>query len=206
MQWQGGPNANQMLPQGPQGQVQVQGTPQQRSAAMPPPSAPAANNANSRNATSSPQVSTAAPPTPSQTTKAAPKKQEKKGSKAKVNSPYSLFTVVHISALFSRGGFSCLLPSPDITGRCPKEVQCESQRRSDACFGTRSRGRGGRAGHTYHSSCSRLVQQARSERGRCPYGSQWAACCTSTASCSCCRRGSCARSASSRHRCGLRWY
>jgi hypothetical protein len=81
VQWQGGPNGNQMVPQGPQ--TQVQGTPQPRS--MPPPSAPAAaaNNAN-RTQTASPQQSTAAPPTPSQTNKAAPKKKETKATKDKV--------------------------------------------------------------------------------------------------------------------------
>ncbi|KAI8283603.1 Transcriptional activator somA [Colletotrichum sp. SAR11_240] len=78
VQWQGGPNGNQMVPQGPQGQVQ--GTPQQRS--MPPPSAPAAANANRTN-TSSPQQATAAPPTPSQANKAAPKKKDNKNAKAK---------------------------------------------------------------------------------------------------------------------------
>ncbi|KAF6839014.1 SOM1 protein [Colletotrichum plurivorum] len=78
VQWQGGPTNNQMVPQGPQGQVQ--GTPQQRS--MPPPSAPAGANANRTN-TSSPQQATAAPPTPSQANKAAPKKKDNKTTKAK---------------------------------------------------------------------------------------------------------------------------
>ncbi|KAK2001565.1 hypothetical protein LX36DRAFT_338811 [Colletotrichum falcatum] len=79
VQWQqGGPNGNQMVPQGPQGPVQ--GTPQQRS--MPPPSAPAGANAN-RTSTSSPQQATAAPPTPSQSNKAAPKKKDNKNTKTK---------------------------------------------------------------------------------------------------------------------------
>ncbi|OLN81165.1 Transcriptional activator somA [Colletotrichum chlorophyti] len=79
VQWQqSGPNGNQMVPQGPQGQVQ--GTPQQRS--MPPPSAPAGANANRTN-TSSPQQAAAAPPTPSQANKAAPKKKDNKATKAK---------------------------------------------------------------------------------------------------------------------------
>jgi hypothetical protein len=78
-QWQqGGPNGNQM---GPQGQ-QLQGTPQQR--AMPPPSAPGAANATQRTQTASPQTSNAAPPTPSQSAKAAPKKKDNKGAKNKV--------------------------------------------------------------------------------------------------------------------------
>ncbi|GKT90467.1 SOM1 protein [Colletotrichum tofieldiae] len=79
VQWQqGGPNGNQMVPQGPQGPVQ--GTPQQRS--MPPPSAPTGANAN-RTSTSSPQQATAAPPTPSQSNKAAPKKKDNKNTKTK---------------------------------------------------------------------------------------------------------------------------
>lgn len=93
MQWQqqqggpGGPNGTQMVPQGGQTPQQVQGTPQQRNAAMPPPAQPAAAAvaANARN-TSSPQVSNAAPPTPSQTNKAAPKKKETKSAKEKVSS------------------------------------------------------------------------------------------------------------------------
>lgn len=86
MQWQqggpGGPNGNQI---GPQGQTpqQIQGTPQQRNA-MPPPAQPAAAaGVNARN-TSSPQVTNTAPPTPSQQNKAAPKKKDTKSAKDKV--------------------------------------------------------------------------------------------------------------------------
>jgi hypothetical protein len=80
MQWQGGPNGA-MLPQGPQ--TQVQGTPQPRSAQMPPPSAPApgGNPANGRTQPSSPATSNAAPPTPQQSTKPAPKKKDTKNAK-----------------------------------------------------------------------------------------------------------------------------
>ncbi|KAL5585684.1 hypothetical protein FOVSG1_013376 [Fusarium oxysporum f. sp. vasinfectum] len=80
IQWQAGPNGNQM-PQAPQGQVQ--GTPQQRS--MPPPSARAIANkkAKSRRTTSSPQTTNAAPTTPSQSNKAVPKKKGTKNVKSK---------------------------------------------------------------------------------------------------------------------------
>jgi hypothetical protein len=109
MQWQqqqqqqgqqggpGAPNGAQMVPQG-QTPQQVQGTPQQRHAAMPPPAQPAAAAAAAANArnTSSPQVSNAAPPTPSQTAKAAPKKKETKSAKDKVRSHFAPFCV-HVS-------------------------------------------------------------------------------------------------------------
>ncbi|KAH8646751.1 hypothetical protein BX600DRAFT_155343 [Xylariales sp. PMI_506] len=84
MQWQGGPNgANPMVAQGPQGQGQVQGTPQQR--AMLPPSAPTPTGgpANGRAQEASPATSNAAPPTPQQSNKAAPKKKENKNAKSK---------------------------------------------------------------------------------------------------------------------------
>jgi hypothetical protein len=96
MQWPGGqPNGNPMQGvAGPQGQVQ--GTPQQRAAAMPPPSAPAAgaNNANARN-TASPQATTAAPPTPQQGNKANPKKKDTKASKSKVRATCTLPPSLH---------------------------------------------------------------------------------------------------------------
>lgn len=79
MQWQGGPNGA-MMTQGPQGQVQ--GTPQQRNAQMPPPSAPAPGGpANGRTQPSSPATSNAAPPTPQQSNKSAPKKKATKDTK-----------------------------------------------------------------------------------------------------------------------------
>jgi hypothetical protein len=82
VQWpQGAPNGGQMAQQSPQGQGQVQGTPQQRNS-MPPPSGPAAaaSNANSRT-TASPQQTPSS--TPSQANKPAPKKKDPK-AKSKV--------------------------------------------------------------------------------------------------------------------------
>jgi hypothetical protein len=89
VQWpQGGPNGNQMA-QGPQGQGQVQGTPQQRNS-MPPPSGPAAaaSNANNRT-TASPQQTPSS--TPSQASKPAPKKKD---TKAKSKVGYYLLAIL----------------------------------------------------------------------------------------------------------------
>lgn len=81
--WQA-PNGAPMMQQTSQGPLpQTMGTPQQRSANMPPPSAPPAGPAaNGRTQPPSPQQN-AAPPTPSQANKANPK--AKKDTKPKVN-------------------------------------------------------------------------------------------------------------------------